>query len=414
MNSEAFLQLLVSAGLGLLVGLQREWTASSLAGIRTFALITLLGTVSAQLVGELGGWIVTAGFVVVGGTMIVTWYEQARERDPDPGHTTLAAALVMYLDGAALVLLNLAVGVALAGCVAVLLQWKKPLHSFVERIGEVEIRAIMQLTLIALVALPALPNKTYGPYDVFNPFQIWLMVVLIGGISVAGYLAYKLLGARAGTLLAGFLGGVISSTATTVSYAHRSRRTPTSAERGALVIVLASTVVFARVIFELAVVAPGVLGSVLPPLLIAMAGMTLLSATLYRFTTRTFEAAFEIDEDPSNLRVAIAFGALYAVVLFAVAVAREHFGDQGLFVVAALSGLTDMDAITLSTAKLIESGRIEISVGWRMILVGAMSNLIFKAGTVAVLGHRRLLGRVAIVFGTALAGGIALILFWPG
>lgn len=413
MQPDTILQLALSVGLGLLVGLQREWAAAPFAGIRTFALITLLGTVAAQLAEPLGPWIVVAGLVLVGTLMIVTWYVRARETEPDPGHTTVAAALLMYLVGAALVTLGPGIAVALGASVAVLLHFKEPLHRFVKRMGAGDLRAIMQLSIIALVVLPALPDRTYGPYAVLNPFQIWLMVVLICGISVAGYVAYRIWGARAGAVLAGFLGGLISSTATTVSYASRARRDPNSAERGALIIVLASAVVFPRVIFELMLVAPGVLVQVVPPLLVILGAMSILSVVLYRMG-RSDQTGLEVDEDPTNLRAAIAFGLLYAAVLFAVAVVRHRFDGRGLFIVAGLSGLTDMDAITLSTARLIQEGRLEAEIGWRMILVGAMSNLAFKAAVVATLGGRRLLKRVGTAFGIAIAVGIGVALFWPG
>ncbi len=414
MSADPFVQLGVALGLGLLVGLEREWAEQREAGIRTFALITVFGALCGQLAAAHGGWIISAGLLTVAALLIAIQRAMDHKADPDPGLTTEVAAVAMFAAGAALVLVSLGVGVVVGGGVAVVLQWKKPLHGFVSRIGESEIRAIMQLALVALVVLPVLPNRTFGPYGVLNPFQIWLMVVLICGISVAGYLAYKFFGSRAGTLLAGFLGGVISSTATTVSYANRSRQVPDASARGAIVIMLASSVVFLRVILEVAVVAPSVLWQVLPPLVLMTLAMALISAGLYRRTRAEGAGLALEDDDPLDLRAAITFGALYAAVLFAVAVAKEHFGNEGLFIVAGLSGLTDMDAITLSTAQLINAGRIDIDTGWRMIMVGAMSNLVFKGAAVAVLGHRQLLRRVAAVFGLALLAALALILFWPG
>ena len=166
-------------------------------------------------------------------------------------------------------------------------------------------------------------------------------------------------------------------------------------------------------LFEVAVVAPAVLDDVVLPLLALTAVMIAISGGLWAMT-RTSELGLSIaDDDPLDLRAAITFGLLYAAVLFGVALAREHFGNQGLYIVAGLSGLTDMDAITLSTAKLIDSGQLDVGTGWRMIVVGALSNLVFKAGVVAVAGHRRLLGRVAAAFGLAIAAGIALVLLWP-
>lgn len=402
----------VAAGLGLLVGLQREWTAPHVAGLRTFALITVFGTLIGLFAGPAGDWLISAGLIVVAAMIIVGTFVKFGDGKQEPGLTTQAAALVMYLVGVAIALDRMNLGIIVGGGTAVLLHWKKPLHAVVQRIGETDIHAIIQLVLIALVILPILPNKSYGPYGVLNPFEIWLIVVLIVGISLSGFIGSKFLGARAGTLLGGVLGGVISSTATTVSYAHRARRTPEVAPTATLVIMIASTIVFGRVLFEIAIVAPHILPDVGPPLAVMTGWMTLIAGVLFFFRRGQAEPV-PLDDDPSELKAAIVFGLLYAAVLFAVAAAREHFGNEALYLVAALSGLTDMDAITLSTAQMINKQRLDVDTGWRMILIGALFNLIFKAGAVAVLGHRQLLARVSLAFGVALAGGILLLACWP-
>ena len=402
----------VATGLGLLVGFQREWTAPHVAGLRTFALITVFGTVIGLLVSDAGGWLISAGLIVVAAMIIVGNVVKFADAEEEPGLTTQAAAVVMYLVGIAIALDRMTLGIIVAGGTAVLLHWKKPLHAVVERIGEADIRAIIQLVLIALVILPILPNESYGPYGALNPFEIWMMVVLIVGISLAGFVSYKFLGAKAGTFLGGILGGLISSTATTVSYAHRARRTPEIAGLATFVIMVASTIVFGRVVVEIAIVAPDILPDVIPPLVVMMGWMALISVGLFFFGRREAKHV-PLEEDPSELKVAILFGVLYAAVLFAVAAVKEHFGNDALYIVAALSGLTDMDAITLSTAQMINKDRLDVDIGWRMILIGALSNLVFKAGAVAVLGHRKLLLRVSIAFGIALAGGILLLVLWP-
>ncbi len=405
-------RLVVALGLGLLVGFQREWTAPHVAGIRTFALITLLGAVLALLQDEVGAWLIVAGLVAVAAMLVVGYVIKFSGARDEPGLTTQLAAVVMYTAGVSVGLGRIDLGVILGGSTAVLLHWKAPIHTFVQRMGESDVRAIIQLVLIALVILPVLPNESYDRYGVVNPFEIWLMVVLIVGISLGGYIAYKFLGARAGTLLSGLLGGMISSTATTVGYARRSRQAPAASRMAAVVIVVASTVVFLRVAVEVAVVAPEILGDILPPLAAMMFLMVLISAGLY-FTSRQEMDRGHLDEQPSELMAAIVFGLLYAAVLFSVAAVKEHFGDEALYVVAALSGLTDMDAITLSTAQLIKTGTLATETGWRMMLVGALANLVFKAGAVALLGHRQLLGRIATAFGLALAGGVLILIYWP-
>jgi uncharacterized membrane protein (DUF4010 family) len=175
---------------------------------------------------------------------------------------------------------------------------------------------------------------------------------------------------------------------------------------------IASTIVFGRVVFEVSLVAPHILVGVVPPLAVMTVLMGLIAFVLY--ATRGSDAAtIPLDEDPSQLRAAIGFGLLYAAVLLAVAAVREHVGDRGLYVVAAVSGLTDVDAITLSTAQLINRGQLGLDAGWRMILIGALSNLVFKCGAVALLGDRRLLLRVGLGFAVALVAGLLLLALWP-
>ncbi|MEC9486500.1 MAG: MgtC/SapB family protein [Prosthecochloris sp.] len=406
----------VSLGLGLLVGLQREWSKSEGAGIRTYPMITVSGTVCALLADRYGGLVLFAGIVVTGALMVMMKVMMnirlEEEERPHTGPTTGIAAVLMFLVGAMLAVDLMAPAIAVGGGVALLLQWKQPLHGFVKRIGKSDIQAIFRLVLIAMVVLPVLPDRTYGPYDVLNPSHIWLMVVFIVGISVTGYMVSRFFGARAGSLLGGVLGGLISSTATTISYARRSRSSPETAPLAAMVIMIASTIVFLRVAFEIAVVAPRILPDVVPQFAVMCAYMTVISAGAY-LLARDSRADVPEAEDPSELSAAVMFGALYALVLVAVAAAKESFGDQGLYVVAAISGLTDMDAITLSTTRLIEAGRLPVETGWRMMLVGALSNMLFKGGAVALLGHGRLFRRVALLLGLSIAGGIALLVFWP-
>ena len=412
MDLAAIQKVAIAAGLGLLVGFQREWTAPHVAGLRTFGLITAMGALAGLFSSVAGPWLIPVGLLSVALLVIVGGIMKFEEADLEPGLTTQAAALVMYLAGVAIALDYTVLGIIVSGATAVLLHWKKPLHNIVHRIGEPEIRAIIQLVLIALVILPVLPNKSYDQFGVLNPFEIWLMVVLIVGLSLGGYICYKFLGAGAGAILGGFFGGIISSTATTVSYARRTREVPELSALAAVVIMIASTVVFGRVLVEVFVVAPNIIMDVFPPLSVMMLLMALISVVLLWFRDPESEE-IPLDDDPSELKAAIIFGLLYAAVLYAVAVVREHFDDQALYVVAALSGLTDMDAITLSTAQMIKKERLDVDTGWRMILIGSMSNLVFKAVVIGFLGARKLLVRIAVAFGFSFLGGFLLLIFWP-
>lgn len=412
MDVEVWQQIGISLGLGLLVGLEREWSEPEAAGIRTFALITLLGTVCALLSLRFGGWVLAGAVVALGAMMVVNNLSRKRFDDSHPGPTTEVAALLMFSVGALLPIGMIPLGIAIGGGAAVLLHWKKPLHGFVRHIGGSDITAIFRLVLIALVILPLLPDESFGPYEVLNPFRIWLTVVLIVGISIGGYLISKLVGPKTGSVLNGIFGGLISSTATTVSYSRRSKTAPEVSGLAALVIMIASAVVFVRVAFEVAIVAPGIVWQVLPQFGAICLWMALIAALAF-LLVRKERAEISEPKDPSNLVAAVVFGGLYALVLLAVAAAKQYFGDTGLYFVAAISGLTDMDAITLSTAQLINTGQLNVDIGWRMMLIGAMSNILFKGGAVAILGHPRLLARIAVFFGLSLAGGFLLLWLWP-
>lgn len=399
--------------LGLLVGLQREHAAIGMAGMRTFPLITVLGTVSALLATAFGGWVVAAGLLAVAAVLLFAAVVKTRQNGPgDSGTTTYVAGMLMFAVGGLLVVAPLEVGVAVGGGVALLLQYKPELHGFVRRLGDQDVRAIMQFVLITCIILPVVPDQTFGPLSVFNPRQTWLMVVLIVGMSLGGYIAYKFLGRDAGILLGGLLGGVVSSTATTVSYARSARAVPETCQAAVIVIAIASTVAFVRVVIAVAVVAPGFVPTAAPPVAILMV-LALVPALVLWFRARRETGQLPEQENPTQLKSAMVFGLMYALVLFALAVAKEHFGGQGLYFVAALSGLTDMDAITLSTARMVGDATLDPAFGWRLIVTAAMSNLVSKAAVAGILAGPRLLGRLAAVFAIPLAGGAVLLALWP-
>jgi uncharacterized membrane protein (DUF4010 family) len=417
-----FQTLAISLGLGLLVGLQRERARSRIAGIRTFALITVLGTVACLLDKELelGGWVVAAGLIGLAALLFVGNLGKHATEEIDLGLTTEVAALVMYGVGAYLVVGHTEVAVVLGGAVAIILYLKAPMHAFVARIGEDDFRAIMQFVLISLVILPVLPNEEYGPYQVLNPYKIWLMAVLIVGISLAGYVGYKLLGPGTGSLVGGILGGLISSTATTMSYARRAGAAQPAAGHqaagiAALVIVIASMVAYARVIVEIAVVAPGVFWSLAAPLGVMLVWMIGIAAVMYRFVQNE-PLDLPAQGNPAELVPALLFAGLYAVVVFALAAAKTHtqeyVGDAALYGVAILSGLHDMDAITLSTAGYVQEDQIPAATGWRLILAASLANFLMKGGIAAALGGRPLVRRLAAPFGAAFLGGGMLLALW--
>jgi uncharacterized membrane protein (DUF4010 family) len=407
---ETFGRLGIALGLGLLIGLQRERTDARLAGFRTFPLVTVLGALCGLLAESYGAWIVAGGLTALALVIVGANLPLLRGDTEHPGVTNEVTMLVMYSIGVYLMVGELAVAIAICGAVAVLLHLKPQMHSLAAKIVDRDFTAVMQFALISLVVLPVLPDRNLGPYDVLNPFRIWLMVVLIVGISLSGYVAYKLLGVRAGAWAAGVLGGLISSTATTVSVARRSAQLPGSAQLSAFVILVASAIVFLRVGILISATAPAFLRTASLPLLSMFLVLVLLGWSNLRGPDGRAGPLPE-QGNPTELRSALLFGLLYAVVLLAVAAANAAFGDRGLYVAAVLSGLTDMDAITLSIAQLVSTGEVAPATGWRLIMVAALANLAFKTGVVAMLGDQGLLRRVAIGFGVAaaLGGGLLLV-----
>jgi uncharacterized membrane protein (DUF4010 family) len=399
-------------GLGLLVGLQREWTRDRIAGIRTFALVSLFGALGGLLSLAFGGWVLAAALIACVAMVILGNLAALRGEHPDAGLTTEIAVLVMFAIGAAAMIGYRLEATVCAGTVMVLLQSKAPLHGMVRKIGADDLREIARLVLAGLVILPLLPDRAMGYLGVLNPFKIWLMVVLIIGISLAAYLIGKYLGGAKGAALAGILGGLISSTATTASVARRSRAAGTGGAALAAIALTASAVVFIRVIVEVVVAAPAQFHALLPPLAAMMAWTGAVAAVAHRSAAKHGHPTGE-ESAPSELKSAVMFGLLYIVVLYGVALAKQHFGTAGLYAVAAISGLTDMDAITLSTAKLVNDGHVDAATGWRVILLGGIANLVFKAGLVAALGGAGFRRPAITGFAVAMAGGAAILALWP-
>ncbi len=412
MGNSDFATLGIALGLGLLAGLQRERFHSRVAGIRTFALITLFGSVSAMIARHFGSdWMVAAGALSIALLFGVANYLKTLQTEPDIGQTTEVAALVMFGVGALLVFSDPLIGVVIGATVTLLLYLKHYLSAFAERLGEKDLKAIMLFTAISLIILPVLPDRDFGPYGVFNLQSIWLMVVLIVGLSLAGFFAYKWLGETTGTALSGIFAGLISSTAATVSYARQTKQKERVVRLAAFVILAASTVSFVRILVEISVVAPRHFSEVAPPLAAIMAFMALLSTGMFLYNKKE-TGSYEEPENPAQFKTALIFACLYAFILFAVALVKDYFGNAGLYAVSAVSGLTDIDAITLSLSNMINNGSIEADGGWRFILVAAMANLIFKGALVAVIGHRSLLRLIGPAFGLVLLAGALVLWLW--
>ena len=406
-------QILISIGLGLLVGLQRQWAGSALAGVRTFSLVALLGTLSA-LIGELfGGWFLAAGFLGVVVAIVVGNIVRRTQRNNEPhfGLSTEIALMAVYGTGILVRIGPVWLAAALAGAVAVILQAKAPLHALASRFNARELKAIAQFVLISLVILPIIPNQAVDPLGVLNPRDIWFMAVLIVGLSLSAYVAYKFYGEAAGVVLSGLLGGVISSTATTVSHSKMARMEGSSeAARCATIVIIAWSVLYLRVFLEAFVVSPGFTALWAP-----LAGLFVISSlsALWMWKTNGPARSGMLQQgNPSELKTALIFAAVYGVVTFGVAFAKKYWGSEALLAMSVLSGITDMDAITLSTSRLVQDGKLSQQEGWPVIITAATSNLFFKGILASVFGGKQFFRRIALPWGLSLACGLGILFLW--
>lgn len=410
---EALPQFLTSLAIGLLIGLERERNPSAKAGLRTFALVAVFGTLMALLSDKFGSpWLVIAGLLAVAGTIIAAYLNTpVDDEDADPGTTTVVALLLCYGLGAMIWSGLSALAVMLAIGITALLYFKPELRGFSQRLVRRDLVAVLQFSVLTFIVLPILPNQSYGPYGAFNPHQAWLMVVLISGISLAGYAALQVVGTRYGAPLLGFFGGLVSSTATTMIYAKHGKANQAMTHLAAAVIVIASVVVLLRLLVVCSVVAYGALPGLLPVFAGGLLTGIVVSFYAWHKTSKVSELYVPETSNPAELHTAVGFGLLYVIVLLGSAWMADLAGSQGLYAVALVSGLTDVDAITLSSLRLFNLGQLSDHQTVTAIALAFLSNLAFKFGMVVFIGGRALARQVAIGFGAIACGVLFGLLF---
>lgn len=391
LNVQAFA---VSLGIGLLIGLERERKPDAKAGLRTFALTALFGCLAALLGEKSGsGWILAVGLLMLATMMIVAIARDPQD-DGDPGTTSVVALMVCYGLGALVWHGHATLAVMLAITTTVLLYFKAQLQDVSRSLTHKDLISILQFAVLSLVVLPILPDRDFGPYQALNPYQIWWMVVLISGLSLAGYAALRIVGNRHGAPLLGFFGGLVSSTATTMIFARNARADASQTATATLVILIANLVVAVRLGVVALVLAP----TLFAPLAIVLGGGLLLGLVVVLFRWRSLAAAGDLPmpdvKNPTEIRTALSFGLLYGIVLLAAAWLQDIAGSQGLYLVALASGLTDVDAITLSTLRLFNQETLVATPAVIAIALAVLSNLIFKSGLIVTIGGTALARRV--------------------
>ncbi len=405
---ELFKLFAVALVLGAFIGLERERAEMRPLGIRSFTFIAGSGAVAAQIAEQTGMvWVLPAAFLVIGSLILIghVGYMQEGRR----GLTTELAAVMTFGIGAMVITGPLELAVALGVTTAAILHFKPQLHAIADRTGSKDIFAMLQFGLVAFVILPVLPNETYGPFDVLNPHNVWLMVVLVSGINLVGYVALKLIGSRYGGVISGLLGGMVSSTATTFSFSRRAHDAEGFSFPAALAIILASAVAVPRMAVEIGVVNSSFLTDAWLPLLIIFAASTAPFVVLWFTSEGRSEGEAPEVRNPVQIGSALIFGLLYGVVTLGLTAAEHYYGEAGTYAVSFISGLTDVDAITLSTARLVAEERIEAAQATDVIVIAYLSNMLFKGGLAAFVGSRRLAKIIAISFGFTLVAGVLVI-----
>ena len=400
-----------SLGVGLLIGMERERRPDSAAGLRTFALTSMLGCLFAMLGEKTGGpWLLAAGLLVIAAAMVASNFS-AQQEEQYRGFTSEAAIIVTYGLGAAIWHGYATLAVMLAITTTVLLYFKAEMRKVSERMTPKDINSILQFAVLSLVILPILPNLDYGPYNALNPRQIWWMVVLISGLALSGYLALRIIGAQHGAALLGIFGGLASSTATTLMFSRHAREHEHLIRMSAIVILIANVMVMIRLGFVSSVVAPGLLA----PIATVFACGIFPGVAMALYGWKILRAAGELPmpevKNPTELKTAISFGLLYAVVLLASAWLQDIAGNKGLYIVALASGLTDADASVLSTLRMYNLEKVSSGEAVIAVTLALMANLAFKISLVISIGGGKL-ARYALPGLLAIGGGmVAGLLF---
>lgn len=399
--------------IGALIGLEREFfqqknESHNFAGVRTFALIALMGAVSAFLVADFGnisiilalsGLILLISVGYLGGIII---------KRRVTGITTEITALLTFLFGVLVMSDHAMFAVVLAVLVTLLLAFKGTLHGFIRNMSTEDIFVTLKFALVAAVILPILPNRTIDPWGFFNPFQVWLMVVLVSGIGFSGYVLMKILGPSKGIYLSGIFGGLASSTATTISFSSASRQYPEMAIHYSRAVILASTVMFPRIFILILLIYPPLAMKVAIPLLVM-----LISGLVYIF----FFQNKSLDEEgaqhpdftvtnPLKLSTAIKFGLLYAIVSILVDIAQKSLGSSGVYLVSFVAGISDVNAITLNISRLASTIQLTLNVAAIAILIAALVNTLAKGVISFFSGSPELRRTVIKAFLIMLVSGI--------
>jgi uncharacterized membrane protein (DUF4010 family) len=372
--------LLTALAVGLMIGVERGWSSRTeqegerVAGIRTFSLIALFGGLSSILSKEIGEWFIVVPFTAIALLVIVGHVLETRESG-DKGMTTEVSILLTYILAAWAAMGFQMYALVTTVIVVTILSLKPVLHQWLSNLRVEEIYAGVKLLIISIVFLPFLPNRGFGPYEALNPYWIWWMVVLICGISFTGYFAIKYVGNRWGTIVTAISGGLASSTAVTISLAQFTRQYQ-SEKLFMGGVMVASSIMFVRVLIEVSVVNSALLGLIWIPVTLMFLSVLGCGYWLWRSSgTKSGDPEIEL-KNPFQLKTALQFGFLLGLILLLSEAMKEWFGDGGIYLLSAISGLMDVDAITLSLSRMAKESISETVAVMGIVLASAVNTLV--------------------------------------
>lgn len=417
MTEGATLELLarwaVALSIGLTIGLERGWhkrnapEGSRIAGWRTFGLVGLAGGAWSDLAGGNVVAIAVAAFAVAVIFSVAHWQEMTI--DGDRGTTTIVAALITFTFGSLAGQGRLIEAAAGGVVVTLLLSAKTLLHAWLQKLTDREFQALLRFLLISVVILPLLPDRGMGPYQALNPYRLWTMVVIVAGLSFAGYAAIRIWGQRVGVMLTAILGGIVSSTAIALDFARRSLRYQLSLRILGAGIVAATAVSFARTMVLVGLLQTSLLPAVAAPVGAMIVLSVIATSILWWRAEEPQLAPVETLGNPLELRSALQLAALLAVMLVLSQWLGPMLGTGGLAAITTLAGTFDIDAATISICTMVKTGLPE-RTATILLLLGLAGNSVLKVAIVGFIGKGRLLAEVVLAYAViAMAGAAALL-----
>jgi uncharacterized membrane protein (DUF4010 family) len=407
---EQLARIVVALLAGLLIGMDRERAeerkrAESFAGVRTFPLIALTGCIGVLLMPVAGPWLLLAAFAAVLAITIIAYIRATGQGRI--GATTEVAAVATFLLGAAAGAGEMLIAGAVAVIVAVLLVAKPPLERLSRALSPQELVAVLELAVISVIVLPLVPSQGYGPWNLLNPREIWLVVVLVAGLSFTGFVAVRVLGEQRGLAVTGAVGGLVSSTAVTLAMAERSREGESGRGAAAAAVVLASSVMGARVLFFAGAINRTILPVLAPPVIAMIVTGAIAAWLLSSGDGKQTAAAGSRIQNPFSLKAAVSFALIYAVILVVARAAFERFGTGGIFAAAALSSIADVDAVTIAVTRL-GPGDAGWVISAAAIVLAVIVNTLVKLAIAASRGAGEFRGKVARALGAMSAAAAAV------